>query len=252
VDLDPILEMAQKYNLVVIEDASQSLGAKYKERMVGHLGDIACFSFNGNKIVTTGGGGMIATDNEKWARKAKYLTTQARDDGLEYVHRQIGYNYRITNIQAAMGCAQMELLPDYIEAKRRIAAAYTDAFAHVPSLTPMRVAAWAFGTFWMYTILVDEAVCGMSCRDLMKKLREARIESRPLWQPIHQSIAHTHAFAYHCETAERIYRQALWLPCSVGLAPFDQDTVIEAILQITHDCRQEESVIRDSAIPRPP
>ena len=110
VDLDPILEMAGKYNLAVVEDATESLGAKYRGRRVGNLGQIACFSFNGNKIITTGGGGMIVTNNEAWARKAKYLTTQAKDDPLEYIHHEVGYNYRLTNLLAAMGCAQMELL----------------------------------------------------------------------------------------------------------------------------------------------
>src|SRR5439155_26858799 len=92
VDVDPILEMAKKYRLAVIEDATESLGAKYKDRRVGNIGDIACFSFNGNKIITTGGGGMIVTNNETWARKARYLTTQAKDDPVEYVHNEIGYN----------------------------------------------------------------------------------------------------------------------------------------------------------------
>jgi perosamine synthetase len=242
VDLDPILEVAQKYNLVVIEDASQSLGAKYKERMVGHLGDIACFSFNGNKIVTTGGGGMIVTDNEKWARKAKYLTTQARDDVLEYVHNEIGYNYRMTNVQAAMGCAQMEQLADYIAAKRRIASDYTKALDSIPGITPMRVAPWAFSTFWMFTILVDKAACGMSCRDLMKRLREEGIESRPLWQPNHRSQAHSQALAYRCEVAEQVYQNALWLPCSVGLSATDQDRVIRMTRQyIQETCRSQSN-----------
>ena len=102
VDMDPILEVARRYHLMVIEDATESLGASYKGRMVGHLGHIACFSFNGNKILTTGGGGMIVTDNEAWANKAKYLTTQAKDNPVEYIHHEIGYNYRLTNIQAAM------------------------------------------------------------------------------------------------------------------------------------------------------
>src|SRR4030067_1313198 len=124
VDMDPIVEVARKYNLVVIEDPTESLGAKYKGKMVGNLGDISCFSFNGNKIITTGGGGMIVTDNEDWARQAKYLTTQAKDDPIEYIHNEIGYNYCICNIQAASGCAQMENLDDYISIKRELAGAY--------------------------------------------------------------------------------------------------------------------------------
>ena len=133
-DMDPILEIVRKYELLVIEDATEALGAKYKDRMVGHLGDIACFSFNGNKIITTGGGGMIVTDNEAWARKAKYLTTQAKDDPVEYIHNEIGYNYRLTNVQAAMGVAQLEKLEEHIASKRRIAKTYTQAFKDIPGL----------------------------------------------------------------------------------------------------------------------
>jgi perosamine synthetase len=156
VDMDLIREAARKFNLVVIEDAAESLGAKYRGHMVGRLGDIACFSFNGNKVITTGGGGMIVTDNEEWAHRARYLTTQAKDDPVEYVHQEVGYNYRLTNVQAALGCAQMEQLPGYVAAKRRVAARYTETLTGTPGITPMREAPWAFGTFWMYTVLVDE------------------------------------------------------------------------------------------------
>ena len=169
-DLDPILEFGKKYNLPVIEDSTESLGARYRERMVGSLGDIACFSFNGNKIITTGGGGMIVTDNEEWARKAKYLTTQAKDDCLEYVHNEIGYNYRLTNVLAAIGCAQMEQLPAYIDTKRRIASTYSKALGGLQGITPMREATWAYSTFWLYTVLVDSGSFGMDSRVLLRTL----------------------------------------------------------------------------------
>lgn len=229
VDMDPVLEVARRYNLIAIEDATESLGAKYKGRMVGNLGDIACFSFNGNKIITTGGGGMIVTDNEVWARKAKYLTTQAKDDPVEYIHNEIGYNYRLTNIQAAMGCAQLELLDGYIATKRRIAATYTEAFHEVPSISPMREAPWAFSIFWMYTMLVDKAWYGMDSRALLCRLSEAGIQSRPLWQPVHRSPVFEACQAYHCDVAEQLNRDALSLPSSVGLSPESQERVIDSI-----------------------
>jgi perosamine synthetase len=226
VDMDPIMEVARKYNLVVIEDATESLGAKYKGRMVGHLGHIACFSFNGNKIITTGGGGMIVTDNEAWAHKARYLTTQAKDDQAEYIHNEIGYNYRLTNIQAAMGCAQVESLDDYIVAKRRIATTYTSALRDIPGITPMREAPWALSTFWLYTVLVDPTMYGKDSRTLLKDLKIARIETRPLWQPIHQSRAHAGCQANQCNIAGWLYTNALSLPCSVGLTRSQQQLVI--------------------------
>ncbi len=228
VDIDPILELARAYQLLVIEDATEALGACYKSRHVGSLGDIACFSFNGNKIITTGGGGMIVTDHEDWASKAKYLTTQAKDDPLEYVHHEIGYNYRLTNLQAALGCAQMEQLDDYIAAKRRIAQKYREAFKEVAGITPMPEASWASSIFWMYTILVDEAVYGMDSRALLRRLEGAGIQSRPLWQPIHLSPAHA-GHTYTCPVAEDLFRRALSLPCSVGLTEAQQTKVIRQI-----------------------
>jgi len=229
-DMAPILEVSRKYGLVVIEDATESLGAKYKGRKAGHLSDIACLSFNGNKIITTGGGGMIVTDNETWARKAKYLTTQAKDDPIEFVHNEIGYNYRLTNIQAAMGVAQLEKLDEYIATKRQIARTYMEAFKNVPGLMPMHEAEWAFSIFWMYTVLVDKAQYGMDSRALLRSLEAHKIQARPLWQPAHLSQAHRDAFAVDCLVATQLNRDAISLPCSVGLTRKDQARVIEHIL----------------------
>jgi len=232
VDMEPILDVARKYNLVVIEDATESLGAKYQGRMVGHLGDIACFSFNGNKILTTGGGGMIVTDNEAWARKAQYLTTQAKDNPVEYIHHEIGYNYRLTNLQAAMGCAQMENLESYIAAKRRIAATYSEAFAEVPGLTPMREATWASSIFWMYTLLIDESQYGQDSRQLLRRLQAAKIQTRPLWEPLHRSLAHTGGQSSQTlAIADKLNQQALSLPCSVGITAPEQQRVIKLIIE---------------------
>ena len=228
-DMDPILELAHQYNLAIIEDASESLGAKYKGRMVGNLGDIACFSFNGNKIITTGGGGMIVTDNDLWAQKARYLTTQAKDDPLEFKHNEIGFNYRLTNIQSAMGCAQMEQLDDYIAAKRRIAGAYTNALADLSGITPMHEAPWAYSTFWLYTVLVDKQQYGMDSRALLKRLIENGIQSRPLWQPLHRSIAHADGHPRSGIVADRLNQCCLSLPCSVGLTSDLQEKVVEII-----------------------
>ena len=229
VDIDPILELAQRYELIVIEDATELLGAAYKGWHVGSLGDVACFSFNGNKIVTTGGGGMITTDHDEWAQKAKYLTTQAKDDPLEFVHGEIGYNYRLTNISAAMGVAQLELLDEFIAAKRRIAAKYKDALGSIPGIQCMQEAEWAFSIFWMYTILVGEGEYGMNSRQLMRKLEQEKIQTRPLWQPLHRSPAMAGCQSYSCDVADRLNQMALSLPCSVGIREDQQNKVIEII-----------------------
>jgi perosamine synthetase len=229
VDLDPIVEIARKFGLKIIEDATEGLGARYKGRSIGTLGDIACFSFNGNKIITSGGGGMIVTDNERWAQRARYLTTQAKDDPIEYVHGAVGYNYRLTNVQAALGCAQMEQLDACVEAKRQIAARYTEGLSSLPGILPMQQAPWAFSTFWMFTVLVEGARFGCHSRALMRALGSLNIQTRPLWQPIHQSPAHRNNGALAMPVAEWLCRDGLSLPCSVGLTPNDQGRVIEAI-----------------------
>jgi perosamine synthetase len=229
VDMDPIMELAGSYDLVVIEDAAEGLGALYRDRPVGSAGHIACFSFNGNKIITTGGGGMLVTDDRQWAERARHLTTQAKSDPVEYEHDVVGYNYRLTNIQGAMGCAQMELLDDYIERKRRIAKRYCSALGDVVGITPMPEAPWASSTFWMYTILVDQNRYGADSRGLLRFLGDRNIMSRPLWQPLNLSPAFADIPSAECSISEDIYSRALSIPCSVGLTDEDQARVIDTL-----------------------
>ena len=229
VDIEPILAIARKYDLKIIEDSTEALGSMYRGRSPGSFGDIGCFSFNGNKIITTGGGGMIVTDREDWAKKAKYLTTQAKDDPIEYIHGEVGFNYRLTNVLAAIGCAQMEQLASYVAKKRSIAMRYQERLTGVPGLTPMRNASWAESTYWMYTILVDPIDFGFDCRQLLRILESQKIQTRPLWQPIHLSPAHAAKGAQSLAVAEHLAEHALSLPCSVNLSDHDQDRVIAAI-----------------------
>jgi perosamine synthetase len=230
VDLDPIISVARNFGLKVIEDATEGLGAAYNGHPLGGIGDVGCFSFNGNKIITTGGGGVLVTNNDEWARRAKHLTTQAKDDPIEYFHREVGYNYRLSNLLAAVGCAQMEQLPAYIAAKRRIAARYTEKLQSLPGIVPMRSARWAASTFWMYTILVEEENFGMGSRVLLRTLASQNIQSRPLWQPIHQSPAHASEDKITMPVAEQLAQRGLSLPCSVGLSEAEQDAVIATIV----------------------
>ena len=230
VDIDPILAAARKYQLTLIEDATEGLGARYKGRHVGLFGDVACFSFNGNKLITTGGGGMITTNDEALARRARYLATQAKDDPVEFVHGDIGYNYRLTNIQAAMGCAQLERLDIHVATKQRIAARYTAALGQLPGIVPMREAPWAGSAHWLYTILVKREAYGMDSRALLAALAQIKMQTRPLWQPIHLSKPHASPRTADCSIAEQLNREALSLPCSVGLTEADQTRVIDALV----------------------
>jgi perosamine synthetase len=200
---------------------------------LGCLGDIACFSFNGNKIITTGGGGMLVTNDEQWATRAKYLTTQAKDDPIEYVHGEVGYNYRLTNLLAAVGCAQMEQLEAYVAAKLKIAVRYREKLKNLAGVVSMRSAPWAESTFWMYTVLIEQEEFGMDSRQLMRLLGLRKIQCRPLWQPIHQSPAHAlKDTVVRLPVAEQLARRGLSLPCSVGLTESEQDRVIDALVEL--------------------
>lgn len=228
-DMASVSALARRFGLAVVEDATEGLGARYRGAALGGLGDVGCLSFNGNKLVTTGGGGMILTNREGWARRARYLTTQAKDDAVEFVHGEIGYNYRLSNVLAAIGVAQLEQLAAHVAAKRRIAAGYIGGFRDVPGVAPMQEALWARSVYWMYTIRVDARRFGMDARDLQKFLDHRGIESRPLWQPIHRSPAHAEAPRAFCPVADALNQEALSLPCSVGLSGGQQDRVIQAV-----------------------
>jgi perosamine synthetase len=249
VDMDPVVEMARRFNLMVIEDATESLGATYKGRRVGQLGDIACFSFNGNKIITSGGGGMVVTDREDWALKVRYLTTQAKDDAVEFIHNEIGYNYRLTNVLAAIGVAQLEKLPEYVEIKRRIAERYTEAFQYVSGLRLLGEASWARATSWMSVLRVDPEAFGSDSRALLRALEARRIQARPLWQPIHRSPAHAGAPRSGGDAAEGLNRECLTLPCSVGLTAEQQERVIGGIASFSME--QRHGVVSRREVPAP-
>ena len=231
VDLDPLIEVAKKYGLAIVEDATESLGAEYRGRKTGNLAHIGCFSFNGNKIITTGGGGMLVTNDASLAAKAKYLSTQAKDDPVEYVHKETGFNYRLSNVQAAMGCAQMELLSDYIAIKRHLAAEYANAFADVAGVTMMSEAPWARSIFWLNTVLIDADEYGEDSRALMKRLARRGIQARPLWQPLHRSEALSGVQCVGGEVADDINRRALSLPSSVGMTREQIQEVISAVCE---------------------
>jgi perosamine synthetase len=231
VDMDALMELAERYGLTVVEDASESLGALYKGAPIGRHGALACYSFNGNKVITCGGGGMVTARDARLVERVRYLSTQAKDDPVEYRHGEVGYNCRLTNLQAALGLSQLEGLAWRVADKRRIARRYARALEGAPGLTLMAEAPWAESSFWMYTVLIDEASRGESSRAALRRLHALGVQSRPLWQPLHLSPAHSGSQSYRCDTAERLYRDGLSLPCSPGLDEATQDRVSQAIRQ---------------------
>jgi len=229
-NMDPILEVADRYELITIEDATESLGAQYKKRMVGNLGQIACFSFNGNKLITTGGGGMIVTDNQAWAERARYLTTQAKDDPIEYFHSEIGYNYRLTNIQAAMGVAQMEQIENFIKRKTKIARIYEEAFRGIEAITLMPTRTCTTPVHWLYTVLLDEVSTLEDRKDFVRTLNDQGIGARPLWHTLHDLPPYADSQAFQIENGIRLYERGISLPSSVGLSEQDQQQCINIVL----------------------
>jgi len=231
----PILEACAELDIPVIEDAAESLGSYYREgslagRWVGTVGRLGCFSFNGNKILTTGGGGMIVSADRELAGRAKHLTTQARLPGEEYLHDEIGYNYRLTNLAAALGVAQLEQLPSFLQRKLDIARRYDDAFRDVEGVTPHPRPAGARGVPWLYSILLDPQAVRIDRRVLMRELDARDIQSRPIWLPAHCMSMYSKAPRLGGAVGERLHDHGLSLPSSVSLGERDQDRVIQAVL----------------------
>ncbi len=226
-EMDALLDLRDRYGITIVEDAAESLGARYTRgplagRHVGTIGTLGCFSFNGNKIITTGGGGMITTDDPDLATRARHLTTQAKLPGPGYHHDQIGYNYRLSNIAAALGVAQLEQLPAFLNAKRAIAATYDRVLADLPVTLPPR-APWAAPSFWLYSTILHSAP---EARDwILHDLAIHGIQARPMWPPLHSQRPHTSARRLGGPMADQLFQSSLSLPSSTPLAPRQQATL---------------------------
>lgn len=224
-DMDSLLEVCNKNNIDIIEDATESLGSKYKGNSTGSLGKIGCFSFNGNKIITTGGGGMVVTDNENIAKRIRHLTTQAKCDLFEYDHDEIGYNYRLTNIHAAMGVAQMERLDEFKKIKRENAVLYRELLSDIDAVEFFWEKEWAESNFWFYTIKVH----GQHKKALLEHLLSKNIQVRPIWKLINTLPMYRSYQAYKIEMAPEAYSSCINLPCSVNLRREEIEYVTEHI-----------------------
>lgn len=231
-DMERIMEISRRYRLAVVEDAAEALGVRYQGRAAGTFGDVGVFSFNGNKVVTAGGGGMVVTNSLKYADYARYLTTQAKDDPLEYVHREVGYNYRLTNIQAALGVAQLEKIEQFVARKKTIARTYHEALRDISTIKLMPTPPHTEPTYWLYTILLGEPSTLNKRKAILRDLHDRGIGARPLWHTIHDLPPYRSLQAYRIETSIRLYESALSLPSSVGLTDQDQRKCIEVLKQV--------------------
>ena len=218
VDMDPLMETARRHGITVIEDAAEAHGAEYKGRRAGSLGDAAGFSFYGNKIITTGEGGMITTDNREMARLAWNLRDHAFSSERHFWHKFVGFNYRMTNLQAAVGLAQVEQLDKFVAARRANAGEYSCRLHGIPGITTPPQADWAKNVFWMYGILVDKQAYGLSRDQLRTVLAENGIETRTFFIPMHCQPVYWNAFkGQRYPVAERLCRDGLYLPSASSL-----------------------------------
>ncbi len=229
-DMDPLLELAQKHGLRVIEDAAESHGAEYRGRRTGSLGDAAGFSFYGNKIITTGEGGMVTTNDRELAKLAWNLRDHAFSHERHFWHKFIGFNYRMTNLQAAVGLAQTEQLDTFVTLRRRNAAEYTRRLQSIPGITTPPEAPWAKNVYWMYGILVNEQEYGLSRDQLRKVLAEHGIETRTFFIPMHCQPVYWEMFkGQRYPVAERLCRDGFYLPSATSLSIQEIDFVAEVI-----------------------
>ena len=228
-DMDPIRETCRRYEVPIVEDAAEALGATYKTKEAGTLGHVAAFSFNGNKIITTTGGGMLVTQTPEWASKARFWATQAREPGIAYHHAEIGYNYRMSNVLAGIGLAQFRVLDLRVQQRRAIAFRYRDAFADLPGISFMPQAAYGVHTNWLSCFLIDEAQFGCSRDDLIRGLDANGIESRPVWKPMHLQPLYADNPCYGGSVASDLFRRGICLPSSSSLSLEEQMFVINQV-----------------------
>lgn len=230
VDMDKVMELAKKYNLYVIEDATEALGSQYKEKMAGTIGHIGCFSFNGNKLITTGAGGMLVTNDEKLGERAKFLSTQTKVvlENKAFYHPEIGYNFRMPNLLAAFGVAQLEQAEEYLKVKLENAAYYNEKLKDVKGVTLPVEMSWAKNCFWLYSILIEDDY-PISRDELIKKLGENKIESRPFFMPVHDMPPYKECKAGDMKVTEEIAARGINLPSSASLTKGQIDIICEVI-----------------------
>jgi pyridoxal phosphate-dependent aminotransferase EpsN len=228
-DLEPLLESCRRYEVPLLEDAAEALGGSYKKRSAGTWGDIGIFSFNGNKIITTTGGGMLVSSNQEWVDKARYWSTQARCPGLAYEHSETGYNYRLSNVLAGIGRGQLEMLAVRVEQRRSIAFRYRDAFSDLEGITFMPQAEYGLHTNWLSCFLIDQQRFGCSRDELIRILDAAGVESRPVWKPMHMQKLYYGCAKYGGSVAEHLFAQGICLPSSSSLTHEEQTHVVNVV-----------------------
>lgn len=238
VDVDPLLEIAKRYGIKVIEDAAEMHGQTYRGKPCGSFGDISIFSFYPNKHITTGEGGMILTDDDELAETCRNLRNLCFQQDKRFVHERLGWNLRMTNMQAALGLAQLERLHIFVDRKRKMGEVYTELFKNVSCLQlPLPTTPYANNIYWVYGLLIDEAT-GINAEIMMKRLAEKGVGTRPFFYPLHQQPILKKLGFFADESypvAERMYRQGFYLPSGLGLTNMELDRAAESTKKIIAD-----------------
>jgi perosamine synthetase len=223
-DMDKLVSLANTYCLNIVEDSTEALGSYYKGRHAGTIGKFGTLSYNGNKLITTGGGGMILTDDEVLAKKAKHLTTQAKSKSDEYFHDEVGYNFRLVNILAAMGVAQMEQLSIFLNSKSTISNFYNSRLSNIEGFVNQEVLSDVKTNCWLYTVKLPRA------KQLLAHFKELKIEARPFWIPMNQLPANVNNIYYtRTDISNSVYENCVSLPCSTGISDNELKTVVKTI-----------------------
>ncbi|MFC3039873.1 aminotransferase class I/II-fold pyridoxal phosphate-dependent enzyme [Virgibacillus xinjiangensis] len=231
--MNELIELCNRYDVPVIEDAAESLGSTYKGQKSGTFGKFGVYSFNGNKIITTSGGGALVSDEEEALKKARFLSTQARDQAVHYQHSEIGYNYRMSNIVAGIGRGQMEVLDERVSQKRAVFDRYFEAFGNVEGIEFQPELEDTMSNRWLTALTIDPEVTGVSRHEVIEKLNEENIEARPVWKPMHlQPLFDGVTYYPHEEgnsIADYLFEYGLCLPSGTNMTVEDQDRVIKLI-----------------------
>ena len=231
-DMDPLMALADAYGVPVIEDAAESLGATYKGRNSGTIGHLGVFSFNGNKIITTSGGGMLVSEDADMIQRARFLSTQARQPALHYEHKEIGYNYRMSNILAGIGRGQLQVLGKRVAARRALFDTYRARLGHIDGLSWMAEPDWSYSNRWLSVCLLDPARMSKSPLAVMQALSDEMIEARPVWKPLHrQPVFEGCRYYTHSNesTSDRFFETGICLPSGSNMTDADVDRIIDTL-----------------------
>jgi pyridoxal phosphate-dependent aminotransferase EpsN len=242
-DMTPIMEICRAYGVPVVEDAAESLGATYRGRPAGTFGDVGAFSLNGNKIITGSGGGLLVGRDRRSVERVKYWAAQAREPGVEFHHRDVGYNYAMSNVVAGIARGQLQVLEERVRQRRALAHAYQEAFADVEGITLMPQCDYGVPTHWLSAFLIDERRFGATRDDLLHALLMADIEARPVWKPLHLQPIFSGAEVVGGAIAEDLHRRGICLPSSSCLSPTDQGRVVDVVRSVSRSgCRRSAAI----------